>query len=187
MSSETQVIYKTDEDDWALDAPVKKDFEPLPEGMYDAVCVEVVPPTIRKDFHGNPQAQVRFVYASSELKSDGTQHTVSTRWLPIKTHPKSNMGKLLRSWLDTDFPSADDLANGTFRMKAELEGRAAKLMVEHEKDDDGNTWVRIMKVKVNLAAEAVVPDGSYTRTTEREDAEPVQDVNKELAEDGEPF
>lgn len=182
MASKTQVKYV--DDDWALDAPVKKEFEALPEGMYDAVCVEVVPPTIRKDFHGNPEAQVRFVYAVSELKSDGTQHTVSTRWLPIKTHPKSNMGKLLRSWLENDFPTDEALQSGSFRMKAQLEGRQAKLMVEHEKDGDGNTWVRIMKVKGNPGGR-VQPDGHYVRTTDREDAEPVVDVNSALEEEEE--
>jgi len=186
MSSESQVIYQ--DDDWALDAPAKKDFEPLPEGMYDATCVEVVPPTIREDFHKNPQAQIRLVFATGELKSDGTQHTVSTRWLAVKTHPKSNLGKLLRTWLGDSFPSADALKDNTFKMKAELEGRLAKLTIEHETDKEDQVWVRIMRVKENADGEVVVPDGNYVRTTDREDADSVVDVNKELATEGEaPF
>lgn len=185
MPSKTQVVY-TEDNDWTLDAPEKGEFEALPEGMYDAICVEVVPPTIRKDFHGNPQAQVRFVFAVSEVKTDGNQHTVSTTWLPIKTHPKSNMGKLLRSWLGAAFPSKEDLENGQFKMRAELEGRAAKLTVEHEEDKEQNVWVRIKRVK-ELTEGTVTPDGNYVRTTDREDAEAPVDVNKELEEDSEPF
>lgn len=186
MSSKTQVVYTEDGNDWTLDAPVKGEFEALPENMYDAVCVEVVPPTIRLDFHKHPQAQVRFVYAVSDVKTTGEQHTVSTTWLPIKTHPKSNMGKLLRSWLGDAFPSKEDLENGKFRMKSELEGRPARITVEHEEDKEGNIWVRIKRVKL-LAEGTVTPDGNYVRTTDREDAEAAVDVNKELAEDAEPF
>lgn len=185
MSSKTQVAY-TDDGDWVLDAPEEKEYELLSEGLHNVICVEVVPPTLRTDFHGNPSAQTRLVFAAEETTTDGKQKTVSSKWMPVKTHPKSNFGKTLREWLEADFPSDDDIANKRFRMQAALEGRPARVMVEHHKDNEGRTWARILKVKPGTVKFDL--DGSYVRTTEREGAVAPVDVNAALAEEeGSPF
>lgn len=177
--SESGIVY-TDDGDFGLELE-EKEFTPCPEGLLNAVCVEVVPPTLRQGFNGEPQAQIRLVFQTDQMKDDGTPHYLSTRWMTIKMGEKANLGKLLRDWLGEDFPSPQERKSG-WKLKANLEGRSAYLTVEHEEDKEGRTWARIKRVRPGKV-EVARAEG-YVRTTEREDAEPVADVNEEL---GSPF
>lgn len=179
--SESGIVY-TDDGDFGLDVE-ETTFTPCPEGMLNAVCVEVVPPTLRKGFDGSPQAQIRLVFETDQKRDDGSPHYLSTRWMTIKLGDKANLGKLLREWLGDDFPTVEARKSGQWKLKANLEGRSAYLTVEHEEDNEGRTWARIKRVRAGKVEMA--PSAGYVRTTDREDAEAPVNVNEEL--EGTPF
>ena len=136
-------------------------WELIPEVMCNAVCVEVLLARMRNTFQEDQKLQTRFIFETDQLKKDGSNHEISTRWLTVSTHEKSNMGKFLRQWLGEDFPSAEELKAGTYKPREHLPGRTARITVLHEPDrkDPAVIWARIAACKPGT--EPMVPSGQH--------------------------
>ena len=144
------------------------EFEPVAEGIVQAVCVDNVALGIKqvtyqgesKDVH-----KVKLIFeVPDQLTEDGRAKTIGTTFT-ASTAQSANLRKSLESWLGRPL-SATEISSCDLD---ELIGTPAKLLVLH-KDIDGRNMHLIESIQPST--EDVQPSGSYKRWQDREDPFP---------------
>jgi hypothetical protein len=119
--------------------------KPAPTGVHNAICVEVGEPEIVTTNFGD-RPVIRIDWEIEATNEEGRRHRVG-RTFTASTHPKSNLGQFLETWLGK-IP--------THLKKDMLVGRRAYLVVIHEIGRNGNTYAKILR--------AMPADGQNTLT-----------------------
>lgn len=142
----------------------KPQFESHPPGQYRACLVDATElKTIHTKF-GDKEA-FRLVFETELKRSDGSSWCVWSKPLTPSLAEKSNLRKILRSWLGRDLEEGEGIDTET------LVGRPALVVVAHEVRN-GTTYTNMLAVLPDNAPNPVTPSGSYTRVKDREEKSP---------------
>ena len=133
-----------------------KNYKPAPEGITNAVCVDVEDCGVTETQWG-PRHQVKFIWEIPALKENGKRFTVSRRYT-ASTHEKSALRKDLKSWRGRDL--APEELKG-FEINSMIE-QPCQLVLVHEQGKDGRTYARVENV-LKPNGNVLTPSGEYAR------------------------
>jgi len=134
-------------------------FTPAPEGVHNAVCVDVVD-LGNVDGNWGCKHKCRIVWELSELMDDGRPFLASKQYT-VSLNEKANLHKDLRAWRGKAF-TATELAG--FNVDAII-GAPCQIVITHQEKDGmvyGNVTAIIKGKKPYLAAV-----GTYVRVCDR--------------------
>lgn len=161
----------------------KKEYTPAPEGLHQAVCIDVVDLGIQKTQYGDQvKIEVRWVIEEVDPKS-GKQHMVLRRFTP-SLHKKANLRGVLESWRGRKF--TDEELKGFDIEK--LIGANCQLQVCHNMSSEGDTYANVQAVVPmhKNAAKMAVPE-DYVRVALREDQHQRPSSSNGEASDGDEY
>jgi len=142
----------------------KKDYTPAPEGLHQAVCIDVVDLGIQKTQFGDQvKIEVRWVIEEIDPKTQ-KQYMVLRRFTP-SLHKKASLRAVLESWRGRKF--TDEELKGFDIEK--LIGANCQLQVCHNISSDGDTYANVqacVPIAKNAPKMAIPQD--YIRVAERE-------------------
>lgn len=144
----------------------KKDFEPAPEGLHRAVCVDVVDLGMQDSPYGKKR-KVQLRWQIEERRSDGKPFLVLKKYT-ASLHKKSKLRPDLESWRGKGFTEAE-----TEKLDLEtLIGKQCQLNVTHVPFADGGVFAAVSAVvPAPKGLPPLVPQ-DYERVSEREGYEP---------------
>lgn len=135
------------------------DFEPCPEGVHNAVCVDVVDLGVVDGPFG-AKHKCRIVWEVEATMEDGRRFTVGEMY-SASLHEKSNLHKHLKAWRGRAFTS-DELK--AFDLE-KVVGVPCQLVVSH-RDKDGTIYANVQTV-IKAGATKLTPSGAYQRVKDR--------------------
>lgn len=155
-------------------------FIPAPEGMHNAVCVDIVELHDVQTMWGTKDL-IRVVWEIDAKMESGKPFLVNQRYTP-SLNSKATLRKHLKSWRGRDFTKEE--LDG-FELDSII-GASCQIVIIHNEGKDGNTYANIsaiLKAKDKLEA-----SGNYIRVKDREDKgeyKPQRKSQKEEMEDEE--
>lgn len=119
----------------------ESNFTPCPEGLHQAVCVDVVDLGIQKSAYGEKhKVEVRW---QTEMENEEAQRRFQLRkWYTLSLHEKASLRKDLECWRGRKF--TEDELHGFDLEK--LLGANCQLQVIHNITDDGKTYDNIQAI-----------------------------------------
>lgn len=151
-----------------------KKFEPVPEGLYDAVCVDVVDLGMVPGMYGEKH-KLKIVWEVSLKMADGRPFTISQRYT-ASLSPKANLYKDLKAIRGSDF-TKEELKD--FEMEKVL-GSPCKILVEHN-EKEGEVYANVGKIM--KATDKLAASGKYKRAKDRDDYVAPRSVTESAQED----
>jgi hypothetical protein len=148
-------------------------FVPPPEGMWNAVCVDVVDLGMIKDQWGEKH-KCRIVWELSELMEDGRPFLASKQYT-VSLHQKATLYKDLKSWRGRDFTTEEIKG---FDLEKVLNA-PCRIVITHVDVEDrtyGNVTAILKSDKIKLQ-----PSGTYIRVKDRADYK--KPVEEDIAEE----
>lgn len=148
----------------SLIAKSSGNFTPAPEGLWSAVCVDVVDlGTIKQEFKGKVRSahKCKLVWEISETMDDGRRFLVS-KWYTVSLHAKANLYKDLVAWRGKTF-TADELMG--FDVEKVI-GIPCQLVIVHT-EKDGSTYANVNTIMKPNKANSIQPGGTYVRVKDR--------------------
>lgn len=137
----------------------EKQFTPAPEGIHDAICVDVVDMGMVNGPFG-AKHKLRVVW-EIEVKMEDDRPFVVMAFYGASLHEKSNLRKALKSWRGRDF-TEEELRS--FDME-KLVGVSAQLVIQHN-EHDGKTFSNVMAI--TKAKNKMEASGAYIRVKDRD-------------------
>ncbi|MEO9887054.1 MAG: hypothetical protein ABJR05_14550 [Balneola sp.] len=147
----------------------KPDYPLAPDGLQDAVLVDVVD-LGELDTPWGPKHKLSLVFELEDTDPEGKHYVVTKRYT-WSLNEKSNLRKDLERWRCSKF-TTEDLEQG-IDMEAII-GLNATLFISHnESEEHGKTFANIETILPRKKNNKVVfydlkPSGDYTRVVERE-------------------
>ena len=142
----------------------KKEYTPAPEGLHQAVCIDVVDLGIQKTQFGDQvKIEVRWVIEEIDPKTN-KPYMVLRRFTP-SLHKKSNLRPTLESWRGRKF-NEEELKGFDIE---KLIGANCQLQICHNITSEGDTYANVQAVvpiAKNSTRLAIPSD--YVRVAERE-------------------
>jgi hypothetical protein len=135
------------------------EFIPPPDGVQDAVCVDVVDLGMVEG-HWGTKHKIKIVWELDALKDDGTRHQVSKRYT-ASLHELSNLAKDLKSWRGKPF-TPDELKGFDTE---KIVGVPCQLVIVHT-DKEGMVYGDVTTV-IRANGRRTAPSGSYQRVKDR--------------------
>lgn len=135
-------------------------FTPAPDGVHNAICVDVVDLGMVEGMYGEKH-KLKIVWEIEDKMESGKPFIVSKRYT-VSLHDKSTLRKDLKSWRGKDF-TAEEMSG--FELD-DVIGVSCQLVVVHS-EREGTVYSNVsnvLKAKSKLA-----PDGGYTRVKDRPD------------------
>lgn len=152
----------------------RKEFTPAPEGLHQAVCIDIVDLGLQETPWG-PKEKVKIVWAIDAMDENGRLILVSQRYT-VSLSEKATLRHHLESWRGRKF-TQDELQG--FDLE-KLIGVNCQVQTVHNLADDGRTYANV---------QAVVPLGkgmvkmqapeTYVRVQDRERANQTEDNHEE--------
>lgn len=124
-------------------------FTPAPEGLHQAVCVDVVDLGLVKGPFGEKH-KVEIRWQIDAVNADTGRRFDVRRWYTLSLHEKSNLRKDLETWRGQKF-TADELKG--FDLER-LIGVNCQVQVIHNLSDEGKTYANVQAI---VPAPAKVP------------------------------
>lgn len=141
----------------------ESNFSPAPEGLHQAVCVDVIDlGMVESPWGSKHQIELRWQLDSDDPKSSPPRAYMVTRRYTLSLHEKAALRLHLESWRGKRFTS-DELAGFDVEV---LVGINCQLQVVHNVKDDGGVWA---------AVQAIVPLGKNTPRIEPRDYKRMKD------------
>lgn len=166
----------------ALPVP-RKTYTPAPEGVKNAVIVDVVDLGERDTTFG-PKPCVRLVWEIPDTMEDGRRFTVS-KWYTLSLDKKSNLYRDLKGIKGRDL-TKDELD----KLSADLEvavGAPCQIVIQHT-EKDGSIYGNVVTVLKADPANITTISGGYVKVKERKDDRKIQPVAEQQQEEtGCPF
>lgn len=148
------------------------DWVNAPEGVHDAVCVDIVDLGM-KDTQYGPKHKVRIVWEIAAKMDDGGSFTVGKQY-GLSLHDKADLRKDLKGWRGKDF-TVEELKGPEghgFDLDTIL-GKCCQLVVQHEASKDGDKVYANVKNVLKARAKLEM-SGKYIRVKDRKpDNKPV--------------
>lgn len=176
-----------------------KTYTPAPEGVHQAVCVDVIDLGLVKSAFPDEktgadkwQHKVNVVWQIAETRDDGKRHQLYKRYT-LSLHEKAALRHDLESWRGKAF-TFDELAG--FDVER-LIGANALVNVQHKKSADGTrTYANVVAVMPLLKGIPKMAPLDYVRPTPEPTTPPpapepepvvVDTIDRELTDDDIPF
>lgn len=137
------------------------EFIPAPDGIHNAVCVDVADLGIVDGTFG-PKHMLKIVWEIEEKMETGKRFIVQKRY-SVSLHEKSNLFKDLKSWRGKPF-TPDELK--AFDMEKVI-GVPCQLVVVHS-EKEGAVYANVQTV-IKAGATRITPSGDYKRLKDRPD------------------
>lgn len=167
-----------------------KQFPVAPEGLHQAVCVDVVDlGMVDQTFEGKTKKvhKCRLVFEIEEKDPDTGKPLQASQFYTVSLHPESRLRKHLRSWRGRDFTD-DELRS--FDLET-LVGINGQIQVEHKPSSNGKTYANVTAiVKLGKGMVAMRPSPEYVRVKDRppkENAAQSAAVPRSADDDSVPF
>lgn len=139
------------------------DFTPPPEGLHNAVCVDIVDMGERDTPWGRKKA-IRLVWELEEEMEDGRRFVASKRYSP-SLHEKATLRKDLKGWRGRDF-TPEELQG--FDLDNVL--HAPCQLVVQQDTKNGITYGNVVTLMKAAKDHKLEPSGKYVRKQDRDDA-----------------
>jgi hypothetical protein len=140
-----------------------QEFEPCPEFIGKAVCVDVTP--LKKQTSEFGEREIfRVVFEVDVPREDGSRFCVWSKGFTASLHEKANFRKFLKMWFGRDL-TEEELAS--FDTES-LIGRGAQVNVIHE-EHEGKTYANIVACTPDKSGAPLLATGKFIRAKDRED------------------
>jgi hypothetical protein len=140
----------------------QSDFEVPEEGLFPAVCCDIVEMGI-VDWGYGPQVKIRIIWQLEETNSKGKRFTVSAPYTP-SLHEKSKLRPILEAWRGKKF-SKEEIKK--FNIEALL-GANCQVQVIHNIKDGGDKYANVQAVVPPArGAGKIYVDEDYVRVKDR--------------------
>lgn len=139
-------------------------FSPHEEGEFKAVCVDVTPPVKQESKYGAREVFRLVFETDAPAREDGSRQCVWSRGFTPSLNEKANLRKFLRQWFGRDLNPAEEAEFDT----EELIGRAAKIYVQHEHAENGETYANISGCFPDKSDSPMKPSGKFTRKKDKQ-------------------
>lgn len=159
-----------------------QNFDPAPEGLHNAVCIDVVDRGMQETPWGpSPKVEIRWQLEAVNEKNE-KRHTV-VKWYRPSLNEKANLRKDLEAWRGRKF-TAEELAGWDLES---VIGAPCQVQVIHSPREDGG---------VSAKVQAIVPLGKgmvkmrpqdYTRVKDRADEHAGDGAGEVASDDDIPF
>lgn len=167
----------------------KSDFLPPPEGVHNAVCVDVVDlGLVEVTWKGKTKKshKVRITWEIDQEMPEGKGRFIAMNRYTFSNDKKSNLRKMLKSWRGRDFTN-EEMAS--FNLEVII-GVPCQLVITHN-EKDGTIYANVESV-IKAGKEKLSASGKYKRVKDRDgyvapgmEAEGVQESPEESNEDDE--
>lgn len=148
-------------------------FKPCPEGVHNAVCVDIVElPNVQSQW--GTKDMIRLVWETDCAMDSGKPFLMFNRYTP-SLNSKSTLRKHLKSWRGTDF-TAEELAGFDIE---KLIGVPCQLVIEHNEGKDGNTYANLQAIIKAKENNKLKPTGEYIRMKDRAEKGEQKDDGKD--------
>lgn len=140
----------------------ESNFTPCPEGLHQAICVDVVDLGINKGPYGEKhKVELRW---QTELENEETNRRYQLRkWYTLSLHEKASLRKDLECWRGRKF-TEDELRG--FDLE-KLINANCQLQVIHNITDDGKTYDNIQAIVPHNVKLPKIAAQDYTREKDR--------------------
>jgi hypothetical protein len=166
-------------------------FTPAPEGVHQAVCVDVVDLGTIPGFGGKPQHKVVIVWQIDEKREDGERFLLFKRYT-LSLNEKSNLRKDLEAWRGRAFTRDEEMG---FDVETVI-GVNCMANVQHRQSQDGTkTYANVVSLtplpkalkKTPLTAEAYERPEQLAKAAKEQSEEPDQHHSSDDDSDPIPF
>lgn len=140
--------------------------EPIPEGLTQAVCVDVMDLGMQPGMKGEEVHKLKFIFETAARDSKGQPMRVGSWPYTVSLGKKANLRKDLERWRGRVF-TAEELAG--FDIDSVI-GAPAMLNIVH-REKDGKTFSNIDGIFKDTNAAKYAPTGSYVRAERHAKAE----------------
>ena len=141
-------------------------FEPCPEGLHQAVCVDVIDHGTQTTRWG-PKSQVTLVWQIDLSDKRGRRYQVRKRYTN-SLHPKAQLLRDLEGWRSRKFTEAE---LERFDLEALL-GTNCQLQVIHHAAEDGTVFANVQTIVPIPRSTAKIAPDQYTRAKDRVKSQP---------------
>lgn len=147
-------------------APKDKEFTPAPEGLHQAVCVDVLDTWTEErpqEFGGGLVEKTRLVWEIDSLMEDGRPFLI-TQFYTASLHEKAKLRQHLEAWRGRAFTEQE--LNG-FDLE-HIVGVPCQLQVIHHTTRAGKTYANVQAiVPPAKGGKKLQPSGDYVRMKDR--------------------
>lgn len=137
-------------------------FEPCPEGLHPAVCVDVIDLGLQQTPWGD-KFQIQLRFQIDELNSKGKRYEIRKTYTNSLSE-KANLRRDLEAWRGKPF-SADELRTG-FDVER-LINVNCQINVVHDLSDSGNTYAKVAGIVPPAKNSVKLVAQDYTREQDR--------------------
>jgi hypothetical protein len=154
-------------------------FTPAPEGVHQAVCVDVIDLGVIPGFQGKPQHKIDVVWQIAETRDDGKRYELYKRYT-LSIHEKANLCIDLTSWRGRPFTTAEAVMFDVETIK----GANCLINVQHKPSADGKkTYANVMTVMPLVKGMPAMAAEGYARRVKKAAETPDGFPANELPED----
>jgi len=154
----------------------KRTFINHPEGLFQAVCVDVVDlGMVENKKFGNTSHQCRIVFQTNEPMENGKPFLISQKYT-LSTDPKANLTKHLQTWRGRPF-TPDEAKK--FDVESII-GVNAQIQVQHNASATGDVFANITAILPVPKGTAKMTATDYIRMQDRPDYVPPKGPSDEL-------
>lgn len=153
-------------------------FQPAPQGVYQAVCVDVVDlGFLESTWQGvtTKKHKVNVAWQINEDRDDGKPFLVFKRYT-LSLHEKAGLRKDLESWLGRKLDRNDEMG---FDVEA-MVGKNCLLNVTHNRQGD-KTYANVASVNPLMKGMPTMNAREYVRKCERQPSDETQALGREYA------
>lgn len=130
----------------------ESNFNPAPEGLHQAVCVDVIDLGMQPGFQQKPTHKIRIVWELGIIDPETHKRFQVRNQYSLSLHEKSNLSQHLESWRGRKFteiersgdPSTPD-RRGRFDVE-KVVGANCQLQISHTIKDGGRIWPDIQAI-----------------------------------------
>lgn len=153
------------------------EFTPAPEGVHNAVCVDVVDLGMVENQWGRKH-QLKIVWEIDAKMDDGRPFLVQKRYT-ASLHEKSTLAKDLKGWRGRAFTAEEIKGFDTEK----IVGAACQLVIQHN-EKDGAVYANVQSI-LKAGQTRIQPSGGYKRVKDRP-ADQRHSQNGQYVEEKEP-
>lgn len=141
----------------------ESDYEVAPEGLMDAVCIDVVDLGIVDSKKWGPGPKIKIIWELEEKDSKGRPFRVNRRFTPSLAD-KSHLKPFLEAWRGKKFTPEE---KKQFDIE-KLIGVPCQLSIAHNLGDEGQVWPNVQAcVQPRRNSQKLRPSTDYVREKDR--------------------